>query len=267
MQAADMMETDYLVKGAGASAMAFVDVMLRETDATFTIVDRRLAPGGHWNDAYPFVRLHQPSAYYGVSSRQLGRGLKDETGFNKGLCELASGVEVTNYFHQVMRDDFLPTGRVNYHPMSEIVGEGEILSLLSRERRRITVKRKVVDATILQTSIPLTHIRQFATAEGVECIPPNDLTRLALNYRRFTVMGAGKTGIDSVLWLLSNGVAPEAISWVMPRDPWAAWRHNTRLPRRLHRSGNCVSKWRRPGGGCASTVTCGLPCSTPPPFQ
>jgi hypothetical protein len=31
----DMMETDYLVKGAGASALAFVDVMLRETDATF----------------------------------------------------------------------------------------------------------------------------------------------------------------------------------------------------------------------------------------
>jgi len=215
-----MMETDYLVKGAGASALAFVDVMLRETDATFTIVDRRLAPGGHWNDAYPFVRLHQPSAYYGVSSRQLGRGLKDETGFNKGLYELASGVEVTNYFHQVMRDDFLPSGRVNYHPMSEIADEGEIVSLLSRERHRITVKRKVVDATILETNIPLTHTRKFATAEDVVCIPPNDLTRFAPNCRRFTVLGAGKTGIDSVLWLLSNGVAPEAICWVMPRDPW-----------------------------------------------
>jgi hypothetical protein len=33
--ARNMTETDYLVKGAGASAMAFVDVMLRETDATF----------------------------------------------------------------------------------------------------------------------------------------------------------------------------------------------------------------------------------------
>lgn len=222
-----MTETDYLVKGAGASAMAFVDVMLRESDATFTIVDMRHAPGGHWNDAYSFVRLHQPSAYYGVSSRQLGRELKDETGFNKGLYELASGVEVTNYFHQVMRDDFLPSGRVNYYPMSEVVGEGEIVSLLSGERRRITVKRKLVDATILQTSVPLTHTRGFTTAEGVVCIPPNDLTRLAVNYRRFTVLGAGKTGIDSVLWLLSNGVAPEAISWVVPRDPWMLNRANT----------------------------------------
>jgi hypothetical protein len=32
------------------------------------IVDRRHGPGGHWNDTYPFIRLHQPSAYYGVNS-------------------------------------------------------------------------------------------------------------------------------------------------------------------------------------------------------
>ena len=35
-------------------------------------LDRRHGPGGHWNDAYPFVRLHQPSAFYGVPSRNLG---------------------------------------------------------------------------------------------------------------------------------------------------------------------------------------------------
>ena len=36
------------------------------------MVDRRHSPGGHWNDAYPFVRLHQPSLYYGVNSMLLG---------------------------------------------------------------------------------------------------------------------------------------------------------------------------------------------------
>jgi cation diffusion facilitator CzcD-associated flavoprotein CzcO len=78
------MKTDYFVKGCGATAMAFVDVMLKETDATFTIVDKRAAPGGHWNDAYPFVRLHQPSASYGVASRPLGHMRKDATRFNRG---------------------------------------------------------------------------------------------------------------------------------------------------------------------------------------
>ncbi|OWY61309.1 hypothetical protein B7486_64465, partial [cyanobacterium TDX16] len=61
--------TDYLVMGAGAVAMAFTDALLEASeDATVVLVDRRDRPGGHWNDAYPFVRLHQPSSFYGVSS-------------------------------------------------------------------------------------------------------------------------------------------------------------------------------------------------------
>jgi len=62
-------ETDYLVVGAGAAGLAFADTLIAESDAEVVIVDRRAAPGGHWNDAYPFVRLHQPSLYYGVNSR------------------------------------------------------------------------------------------------------------------------------------------------------------------------------------------------------
>ena len=30
---------------------------------------QRTNKGGHWNDAYDFVRLHQPAALYGVNSR------------------------------------------------------------------------------------------------------------------------------------------------------------------------------------------------------
>jgi len=225
------MQTDYFVKGCGASAMAFVDVMLRETDATFVIVDKRAAPGGHWNDAYPFVRLHQPSASYGVASRPLGHMRKDTSGFNAGLYELASGIEVADYFHQVMRDSFLPTGRVSYFPMCEALGDAdahsaEFVSLLSGERQRVDIRKKYVDATLLNTSIPLTHKRKFEVAQGVACIPPNDLTRLAPNHSHFTVLGAGKTAIDSVLWLLAYGAKPESISWVLPRDPWLVNREN-----------------------------------------
>jgi cation diffusion facilitator CzcD-associated flavoprotein CzcO len=56
------LETDYLVVGAGAAGMAFTDALLQHSNATVTMVDRRDAPGGHWQDAYPYVRLHQPSA-------------------------------------------------------------------------------------------------------------------------------------------------------------------------------------------------------------
>ena len=46
-----MVETDYLIVGAGAVGMAFADTMLTETDAHLTIVDREAAPGGHRNHA------------------------------------------------------------------------------------------------------------------------------------------------------------------------------------------------------------------------
>ena len=73
--------SDYLIVGTGAVGMAFADVLLSETDATITMVDRYPAPGGHWNVAYPFVTLHQPSAFYGVSSKELkhSKSFKSET--------------------------------------------------------------------------------------------------------------------------------------------------------------------------------------------
>ena len=98
-----MIEADYLVVGAGAMGLAFADVILTETDATIAIVDRYGSPGGHWTRAYPFVRLHQPSAFYGVNSKKLGSSRKDTAGGNAGLFELASGAEVVAYFDQVMR--------------------------------------------------------------------------------------------------------------------------------------------------------------------
>ena len=52
------LQADYLVVGTGAMGMAFVDTLLTETDATIVMVDKHGKPGGHWNDAYPFVHLH-----------------------------------------------------------------------------------------------------------------------------------------------------------------------------------------------------------------
>ena len=58
------------------------------------VVDRRGGPGGHWLDVYEFVRLHIPSAYYGVNSLALGEDRIDEAGENAGFYERATGEEV-----------------------------------------------------------------------------------------------------------------------------------------------------------------------------
>ena len=85
--------TDYLVVGAGAAGMGITDELLAHSNASITIVDRRHAPGGHWIDAYPYVRLHQPSAFYGVSSVPLGEDALDVAGTNAGYYELAADNE------------------------------------------------------------------------------------------------------------------------------------------------------------------------------
>lgn len=217
-------EADYLVVGAGAVAMAFVDTLLAETDASVVMVDRHHRPGGHWNDAYPFVRLHQPSAFYGVNSRELGSGSKDATGLNQGLYEQASGSEVLAYFDQVMQQRFLPGGRVRYFPMCEYAagpdGTHGFTSLVSGASRQIHVRRKLVDATHARTEVPSTHPPKYSVAPGVRCMPLNELPAVRQPHAGYVVVGSGKTGIDACLWLLQNGADPAAIRWIMPRDAW-----------------------------------------------
>jgi NAD(P)-binding Rossmann-like domain len=217
-------ETDYLIIGSGAVGLAFADTLLEQTDANITIVDRHGKPGGHWNDAYSFVALHQPSAFYGVNSLPLGTNHKDVHGVNAGLYELASGPEVSGYFDAVMRQKLLPTGRVNYFPMSDYKGDGRFVSLLSGQETQVKIARKTVDATYYGTTVPFTHKPKFAVTDGVRLVPPNDLPHLWMHAdkmpKNFVIVGAGKTAMDVGVWLLNSGAAPDSISWVMPRDSW-----------------------------------------------
>ena len=216
----DPIETDYLIVGAGAAGMAFADTLLTETHARIVMVDRHHRPGGHWNDAYPFVRLHQPSAYYGVNSRELSHGTKDAVGWNKGLYDLAGGAEVLGYFDQLMQQRFLPSGRVKYFPMSNFTSDDCFKSVLTGQHRHIKVHKKIVDATYSATAVPSTHPPKYAVASGVRLVPVNDLPKVAQAHSAYLVVGSGKTGIDACLWLLEQGVDPERISWIMPRDAW-----------------------------------------------
>lgn len=217
-------ETDYLVVGAGASAMAFVDALLAESDAEVVMVDRQHRPGGHWLHAYPFVRLHQPSANYGVNSRPLGTDRIDETGPNAGFYERATAAEVLDYFSRVMEEHFLSSGRVRFLPMTDYRGSAaaghHVTSLLTGEETVVKVRRRIVDATYVESSIPSRHTPGFTVDPDVRFIAPNDLVDLSEPASGFTVLGAGKTAMDTCNWLLEAGVDPEAIQWLRPSDPW-----------------------------------------------
>jgi hypothetical protein len=217
-------ETDYLIIGAGAVGMAFADTLLDETDAHITFVDRHAKPGGHWNDAYPFVALHQPSAFYGVNSTPLGAQEKDVIGLNKGFYSLATGSEVAAYYDNIMARRFLPSGRVSYFPLSNYLGDGRFESILSGKESSVEIRGKTVDATYYGTTVPATHTPKFEVADDVRLVPPNALPDLWQRPEavpsQFVILGAGKTAMDAGVWLIQAGADPDSIIWVRPRDSW-----------------------------------------------
>ncbi|MEX0664912.1 MAG: hypothetical protein WD598_09105 [Acidimicrobiia bacterium] len=218
------LEVDYLVIGAGAAGLAFTDALISDSDTTVLMVDRRYSPGGHWNDAYPFVQLHQPSAFYGVNSRKLGQDRIDDLGPNAGFYERATSAEICHYFQAVLHERLLPSGQVEFLPMTSCVEDdsrrARVVCRLTGAEREITVRRKVVDARYLESSIPATHTPSFDVDDGVCCIPVNDLVRSDHPAGGYVVIGAGKTGMDACSWLLEHGVDPDEIAWIKPRDAW-----------------------------------------------
>lgn len=221
--------TDYLIVGAGAVGLAFADTLIDEDTAShITIVDRHARPGGHWNDAYSFVALHQPSATYGVNSIELCTDRVDTEGHNAGMYPLARHAEILAYYDRLMREKLLASGRVTYLPLTDYRGGANGLhtlrGILSGTEQAVQVRRKVVDATWFQTSVPATHTPSFAVAPGVRRAIPGDLPALWLEAANppshFVILGGGKTAMDTAVWLLEAGVAPARIEWVRPRDSW-----------------------------------------------
>lgn len=218
-----LVNTDYLVVGAGASGLAFADALVAEADVEVTVIDRRQAPGGHWLDAYQFVRLHTPSAYYGVNSLALGEDRIDQAGENAGYYERATGGEVCEYFAETaMR--LTQTGRVHVLTHHEHLCSGtnseQVRDLSTGELHDVAVRRKVVDARYLEASIPATHATPFDVASSARVVPVNDLPAAAQSASSYAVLGSGKTAVDACIWLLDTGVAPDRIRWIRPRDAW-----------------------------------------------
>jgi len=216
------LEADYLVVGGGAAGMAFTDALIADSSARVIMVDRRHAPGGHWNEGYPFLRLHQPSAYYGVNSMPLGGDMIDRHGPNQGLYERATGAEICGYYDRVMQQRLLPSGQVRYFPMCDYAGEHRFVSRVSGERFEVKVRKKLVDATYLQPSVPASCPPPFEVAPEARCVPVNELPRMAPQAKGYVIIGAGKTAIDACLWLLEIGVPPREIRWIKPREAWLA---------------------------------------------
>lgn len=226
---------DYLVYGAGAMGLSFCDSVINicsklVPDLRIVLVDKHPGPGGHWNDAYPFVALHQPASYYGVPSERLEK--------NKDHHDLSNRQDIIKYFQRVL-EKMVATGRLQFFAESEYLGG---TSFKTKSGDEVTVELraggKVVNATYVESIVPSICPPKYDVDSSVSFYPVNGLAslQLATDSRDFVIIGAGKTAMDAVVYLLRNQVEQQRIHWIMPHDSWVIRREYmdpTRLDKQL----------------------------------
>ncbi|WP_091026449.1 NAD(P)-binding protein [Nocardioides szechwanensis] len=213
-------DVDYLVVGAGATGMAFTDALIDHADVRVALVERREGVGGHWREAYPFVRLHQSSMFYGAASTLLGGGRIQQEGPEAGLHERADQPTICAYYDDLLADRMLGSGRVELYTGCDYVGGREFVSRETGERFEVPEHCRIVDARYLAPDIPAETPPRFGVGDGARVIPVNDVVSAEHDPSQYVVVGSGKTATDACIWLLARGVDPDAICWVRPRDPW-----------------------------------------------
>src|SRR3712207_6783257 len=146
--------------------MAFTDALVHHSGVRVALVDRRHSVGGHWLDAYPFVRLHQASAFYGVASTLLGDGRVQERGPEAGLHERATAPEVCAYYGRVLADRLLASGKVEFFPSCDYRADRQVVSRISGQRFEVAPGCRIVDARYLAPEIPARTPPPFVVADG-----------------------------------------------------------------------------------------------------
>ena len=169
---------DYAIVGAGASGMAFLDTLLvshprRGTDLRVALVDPHAAPGGHWNDDYAFVRLHQPSFNYGVMSKKL----EDLPGVQAHPERRAARGQILEYYDHVLRQH-MEGGRLEFFSGVRYDFEsGSLLDTHTGEARCVLECDTLVDARFTQNDIPSnTPPRFHYNPRCAHVVPVNSLS-------------------------------------------------------------------------------------------
>ena len=217
------LETDYLVVGCGAAGMAFTDALIAASErATSMMVDRRHAPGGHWNEA---LSVRAPASAVGVLRRELAaaRQRDDRPPWTERRASTSARAppRSARYYDRVMQQRLLPSGRVRYFPMCELRRRGTASSRACRARRfEVKVRKKLVDATYLEPSCRQLARRRSRSRRGARCVP----------VERAAARGAAGRGLrhhrrrqdrDRRLPVAArDGVSPADIRWIKPREAW-----------------------------------------------
>ena len=80
--------------------------------------------------------------------------------------------------------------------------------------------RKTVDGTRMAANVPSMRPPTYGVSKEVNLISINGLANLKSPFKKYVVVGAGKTGLDALLYLINKNVNPDRITWIVPNDCW-----------------------------------------------
>ena len=81
-----------------------------------------------------------------------------------------------------------------------------------------------MDGTLCEVKVPATCKPGFSVSPDANFVSINGLSSVKDAPDKYLIIGAGKTGVDAVLYLLDNKVDPGKIWWIMPNDVWFFFR-------------------------------------------
>ena len=165
-----MIKSDYVIVGAGAMGMAFADEIFSNSDCSISIIDKRPAPGGHWQDSYSFIVTEQSAESYGVNSQEFENTCANQEGYG----HQASSKEIKAYYARLI-SKYIDSGRVDYYPNSEFSWDSHCIISNQGDAQNIEATKRYVDATLTGTELSLNHTPNFEVSDGVCCVPPNDI--------------------------------------------------------------------------------------------
>ena len=250
------LETDYLVVGAGALGMAFVDTLIEHSDADVVMVERRHRPG---RPLAGLVSVRAAPPAVAVLRRQLDpartgpdRARRQRT--PASTSEPAAPRSAATSTRSCATGSWRRVGSASSR-CATTSATGASARGSPDQVTDVTVRRRVVDATYMASRVPATDPPPFDVADGVRCVPVGELTTLAAPGRRVRDRRRRQDRVGRhLLAARSRDAIPTHITWIRPRDSWMLNRaffqpgqppHLRRGRSRSSRRWSRRSRWRR----------------------
>lgn len=230
-------EYDYVVVGGGMTGCGIVAELLDfRPDASILVMDKLERLGGHWNFAYPYVRLHNFTSYYTLYGYPFKEDIRSKEHHRANLPELLEYFGSIQKRFEAEKKVTLKFG-LNMTEVEQMAGANKEDPSAVKWAIKYADEAGAAGEVRAKTLIMCTHCRQggapphkpivgtdAATPTLKGNIYPNqikqmgDLKQVAAKGQKISVVGGGKTGADAVMHLYWSGVPMENITWVKKFD-------------------------------------------------